>query len=305
MLSRKKIKPVLLIFILLLQLSGSFAQPLHSLEPVTKYYKTYGALNALPNPVRAWMDTITFPWSEYSQNAITNSLVRTVYLSKEDEAKLPGLIHAPANSSDETRAELDYLLSLQISRTKEQIDRVQYIANIGSWYNILNPADPDYSENKKQLFYIADTIGSWYNYQNFPATTQLLFNCIQDIRVTEFRLKWHFKRPRPYHLELKLQPLTRIKSPSFASGHVLWAYTEAYIFSEIIPEKRELFLQRADEVRWSRELLGIHYPSDNEASRIIAWHLLKYWYSNPQFIKDLNKAKAEWAKWNKKNGDKN
>ncbi|WP_158638409.1 phosphatase PAP2 family protein [Panacibacter ginsenosidivorans] len=241
------------------------------------------------------MDTIKFPWSEYSQGAITNSLVRTVYLSNENEAKLPGLIHPPANSSDQTRAELDYLLSLQNSRTKEQIDRAQYIANIGSWFNILNPADPDYNENKKQLFYIADTIGSWYNYQNFPATTQLLLNCIQDIRVTEFRLKWNFKRPRPYQLEPKLQPLTQIKSPSFVSGHTLWAYTEAYIFSEIIPEKRESFIQRADEVRWSRELLGIHYPSDNEASRIVGWYLLKYWYNNPLFVKDLNKAKQEWA----------
>jgi hypothetical protein len=59
------------------------------------------------------------------------------------------------------------------------------------------------------------------------------------------------------------QPLARIKSPSYASGHKLWAFTETYIFSEIIHEKREEFLQRADEVRWSRELLAIHYPSDN------------------------------------------
>jgi acid phosphatase (class A) len=122
----------------------------------------------------------------------------------------------------------------------------------------------------------------------------LLLNCIQDIRVTEFRLKWFFKRPRPYHLESKLQPLTRIKSPSFASGHTLWAFTEAYIFSEIIPGKREEFLIKADEVRWSRELLGIHYPSDNEASRIIGWYLLKYWNNNPQFKADLAKAKEEW-----------
>lgn len=272
----------------------SFSQTIHPLDPIGKYYKTYSLLSALPNPQRAWMDTIKFPWSEYSQNAITNSLVRTVYLSKEDEAKLPGLINFPANSSNETRAELDYLLSLQNSRTKEQIARAEYIANIGSWFNILNPGDPDYSENKKELFYIADTIGKWYNYENFPATTQLLLNCIQDIRVTEFRLKWHFKRARPYHLEPELNPLARIKSPSFASGHTLWSYTEAYIFSEIVPEKRELFLQRADEVRWSRELMGIHYPSDNEASRKIGWYLLKYWSNNPQFNKDLEKARLEW-----------
>ncbi|MEO6721013.1 MAG: phosphatase PAP2 family protein [Ferruginibacter sp.] len=274
---------------------GSFGQPVHSLEPVSRYYKTFSSLSHLKNPARAWTDTITFPWSEYSQNAITNSLVRTVYLSKDDEAKLPGLIFPPANSSDQTRAELDYLLSLQNTRTKEQIDRAQYIANIGSWFNTLNPTDPDYNENKKQLFYIAEGIGDWYNYQNFPATTKLLLNCIQDTRVTEFRLKWQFKRPRPYHLESKMNPLARIKSPSFASGHTLWAFTQAFLFSEIIPEKRQEFINKADEIRWSRELLGIHYPSDNEASRIISWNLLKFWMNNPQFVQDLNDAKKEWA----------
>lgn len=293
-----KSKSILQLFVFTILLIGivpsGFCQSFHPLEPVSRYYKTYGELSDRPNPERAWMDTITFPWSEYSPNAITNSLVRTVYLKPDDEAKLPGLIHPPANSSNHTRAELDYLLSLQNSRTKEQINRAEYIANIGSWFNILNPADPDYDENRKQLFYIAESVGDWYNYKNFPATAQLLLNCIQDIRVTEFRLKWAFKRSRPYHLEPRLHPLTRINSPSFASGHSLWAFTEAYIFSEIIPEKRDAFLKMADEVRWSRELMGIHYPSDNEASRVIGWYLLKYWYNNPQFVADLKKAKIEW-----------
>jgi acid phosphatase (class A) len=40
--------------------------------------------------------------------------------------------------------------------------------------------------------------------------------------------------------------------------------------------------------------MGIHYPSDNEASRKIGWYLLKYWYNNPQFKRDLAKAKEEW-----------
>ena len=51
----------------------------------------------------------------------------------------------------------------------------------------------------------------------------------------------------------------------------------------------------AEEVRWSRELMGIHYPSDNEASRVIGWHLLDYWYNNPQFVTDMERAKMEWA----------
>jgi acid phosphatase (class A) len=242
------------------------------------------------------MDTIQFPWAEYSKGALAGSLMRTYYLSPEDEAKLPGLVRFPANSSDQTRAELDYLLNLQNKRTQKEIDRAGYIANFGSSPNIINPLDSDYNENRKELFYIATpVIGDWYNNQNFPATTQLLMNCIQDIRVTEFRLKRYFKRARPYHLEARLLPLARMTSPSFASGHSLWSFTEAYIFSEIIPEQREAFLNRAEEVRWSRELMGIHYPSDNEASRVIGWHLLQYWYNNPQFVADIEKAKIEWA----------
>lgn len=54
-------------------------------------------------------------------------------------------------------------------------------------------------------------------------------------------------------------------------------------------------IARAEEVRWSRELLGIHYPSDDEASRIIAWQLLTYWQNSPEFVADLEKAKVEWT----------
>jgi acid phosphatase (class A) len=273
-------------------------QWIHPLEPIQGRYKTLAALNPEPSSERAWMDTIAFPWAEYGKTALSASLWRTYYLSSEDEARLPGLIGYPANSSVQTRSELDYLLDLQAHRTPEEVKRAEYIANFGSWPDLINPIDSDYAENLRELFYIAGPIvGSWYNPDNFPAATQLMLHCIQDIRITEFRLKRHFKRARPYHLEPRLHPLARIHSPSFASGHSLWSFTEAYVFSEIIPNKREEFLKRAEEVRWSRELMGIHYPSDNEASRVIGWHLLADWYRNPLFVADLEKAKAEWVAW--------
>jgi acid phosphatase (class A) len=272
------------------------AQYIHPLEPIHGRYKTLAGLSPQPDAERAGMDTITFPWFEYGKTALSASLWRTYYLSAEGEAKLPGLVRFPANSSAQTRAELDYLLDLQVHRTADEIKKAEYIANFGSWPDLINPSDSDYSENLRELFYIpGPIIGAWFNPDNFPATTQLLLHCIQDIRVTEFRLKRHFKRARPYHLEPRLRPLARIHSPSFASGHSLWSFAEAFLFSEIIPAHRADFLQRAEEVRWSRELMGIHYPSDNEASRVIAWHLLADWYHNPQFVADMEKAKAEWA----------
>ncbi|HEY1212304.1 MAG TPA: phosphatase PAP2 family protein [Bryobacteraceae bacterium] len=276
--------------------AGSWAQSLHPLEPIQGRYKMLAALSPEPTADRAWMDTIGFPWSEYGKTALSASLWRTWYLSPEDEAQLPGLVRYPANSSAQTRAELDYLLELQQKRTPEEIKRAQDIADLGSWPDLINPGDPDYAENLRELFYIpGPVIGAWYNPDNFPATTQLLLHCIQDIRVTEFRLKRHFRRARPYHLEPRLQPLARIHSPSFASGHSLWSFTEAYLFSEIISSHRADFLRRAEEVRWSRELMGIHYPSDNEASRVIGWHLLKDWLHNPRFVADLDRARAEWV----------
>ena len=274
----------------------SQAQYIHPPEPIKGHYKTLAALSPEPSAERAAMDTILFPWSEYSKAAISASLWRTWYLSHEDETSLPGLIRFPANSSAQTRAELDYLLELQAKRTPQEVQRAEYIANFGSWPDLINPSDTNTAENLRELFYIPNAvIGQWYNPDNFPATTQLLLHCIQDIRITEFRLKRYFKRARPYHLESRLQPLDHIHSPSFASGHSLWSFTEAYIFSEIIPSHRADFLQRAEEVRWSRELMGIHYPSDNEASRVIGWHLLDDWYHNPLFIADMEAAKAEWT----------
>lgn len=274
---------------------SSVAQSIRPLEPTDKHYKLQAALGGIPVDKRANKDTIAFPWSEYGKGALSNSLWRPVYLLPEDEARLSGLIRYPANSSDQTTAELEYLLDLQNKRTTAEIERAEYIANIGSWPNIINPLDSSYKENREQLFYIPSTIiGGWFNDQNFSAIANLLMNCIQDTRVTEFRLKRHFKRPRPYHLEPALKPLTRIGSPSFPSGHSLWAFTQAFLFSEIIPERRAEFLKRAEEVRWAREVMGIHYPSDNEASRVISWYLLKYWYNNPEFVADLEKARIEW-----------
>lgn len=239
------------------------------------------------------LESISFPLTEYSKSAFTYTLFRTVYLLPEDEKRLPALISFPANSSEQTRAELDFLLSLQKNRTAAEISRAEEIAYKGTWPNILNPLDSDYIENRRQLYYIAQNVHSFHP-DSFPAITRLLMHCIQDIRVTEFRLKKHFVRARPYHLEPKLQPLARIHSPSFPSGHTLWAFSQALLFSEIIPEKRREFLQRAEEVRWSRELLGIHYPSDNEASKTISRWLLKFWYNNPRFVKDLKLAREEW-----------
>jgi acid phosphatase (class A) len=272
------------------------------LAPASDHYKVLQAISASPNPSRAWMDTIQYPPAEYG-NSIVYLLVKPYYLSESQVKSLSESVTFPANSSDQVRKELDYILDLQGKRTPEQVRRVEFLGNIGYWPSVnLLPSHPSYHQNLKDLFFEGrELMGENIDAKNLPAVARLLQGVMQDMRIMEFTLKYKLLRPRPYHLEPRLQPLTRINSPSFASGHTLWAFLQAFTWSEIIPEKEKDFINLAEEIRRSREIMGIHYPSDNEASRVVAFNMIRYYLKNEAFLRDLKNAVAEWNAYQEKN----
>jgi acid phosphatase (class A) len=46
----------------------------------------------------------------------------------------------------------------------------------------------------------------------------------------------------------------------------------------------------------SREIIGVHYPSDSESGRMLAYQLVKRLLTTQAFKKDFAAAKAEIAK---------
>ena len=276
---------------------ATVAQNIHPLEPAKHHYATLQKLNSEPNSARAALDTIVFPPAKYSSGTLIYTMISPAYLTPNQVDKLKKSIQFPANSSDQTRAELDFLLEWQEKRTQEQADRsANVLAPIGYWphANVLKTHNR-YADNLEYLFYEGKTVmGENTTAENYPATAKLLKGITKDMRLMEFTVKYHLLRPRPYHLEPKLEPLARISSPSFASGHTLWAYIQAFAWSELIPAKRQAFLDVAYEVGESREIMGIHYPSDEEAARILAHRMLSAMMQNPNFKADLKKAKLEW-----------
>ncbi|WP_232541029.1 phosphatase PAP2 family protein [Spirosoma endbachense] len=64
----------------------------------------------------------------------------------------------------------------------------------------------------------------------------------------------------------------------------------------MLPQHRAEFLKLAEEIRRSREIMGIHYPSDNEAARLVKHQMLIYYNKRSTFQRDLEAAKAEWKK---------
>lgn len=285
--------------LLLLALFGlsQFRGQIAPLEPVKAHYKTLQQLSAAPNPERAPLDKKSFPPAEYSSGTLIYTMVEPAYLSSAQVEILKSSVQFPANSSDQTRAELDFLLEWQEKRTPAQENRSSNIlAPIGYWpHAAVLKNHSRYDENMQHLFYEGRTVmGNECIPKNYPHTAKLMQGITKDMRIMEFTVKYHLLRARPYHLEPRLQPLARISSPSFASGHTLWAYIQAFTWSELIPAKRAEFLELAYEVGESREIMGIHYPSDEEAARVLAHSMLTAMLENREFKEDLAKAKEEW-----------
>ncbi len=288
-----------LLFLLLMQISSSFSQSLHPLDSAVNHYRDFKTLSLVPTSERAALDTIKFFPESYNSVALLYTMIPPAYLTQNQINNLKGSVEFPANSSEQTKAELDFLLNWQEKRTKAQeVRAAEVLAPIGYWPHIGVMKDHEnYIENIEHLFFEGSMVmGDACTASNYPATAKLLEEVTKDMRIMEFTVKYHLLRARPYVLEPKLKPLQIMGSPSFASGHTLWAYIHAFVWSELIPEKRAQFLELAYEIGESREIMGIHYPSDEEAARVLAHLMLSAMWSNPEFIADFKKAKLEWEK---------
>lgn len=235
------------------------------------------------------MDDIRFPESEFKRGAYLK--MRTVYL--QVPASRFKIKPFPANSSAETRAELDFLLQLQQSRTAEEIARTEAMADI--YFDPLNtnPSDPDYTRNINSLFYIGRDLGPWFMPEKLPVTARVLQNVLQDATYYFFSLKADFNRARPYHLEPRLQPLEAPGHASYPSGHSSASHVHAYLLSHIFPAYADHFMGVASEMAFSRETRGVHYPSDSEAGKEFARQFVEELLKNRKFRSDFEAVKAE------------
>lgn len=268
----------------------TLAQTLTPLEPIDQQYGQFQKINADSNEARASLDEMRFPMEGPGLQFVG---IAPTYLSDKDLDVLKSVIDYPANSSAQTQEELKYLKEWSEKRTSRDKSRAQQIARIGYWPPLeRNSTSP--GRNSEALFWECDEVLGDCNLSDYPKTLHLLRKITRDVRIVEFTLKYHFRRARPYQLAEDLDPMARISSPSFPSGHTLWAYAHAFTFSELQPSKRKEFLAIAQEVGVSREIMGIHYPSDEEAARVVAHKMLSLIWNKEDFKKDLKAALSEW-----------
>jgi len=99
-----------------------------------------------------------------------------------------------------------------------------------------------------------------------------------------WNVKYQFNRPRPYQLAKILnididtiQTLTH-HTPSYPSGHTVYASLYGKILSYYHPQYKKLFDNAVNKTILGRELQGVHYPSDNKASLILVDKLFNKLY---------------------------
>jgi acid phosphatase (class A) len=235
------------------------------------------------------LDTQKFPLADFRR--LPYLKLRTNYLSDSPSSfKYPA---PPANSSEQTKEEIKYLLKLQEERTTA--DTILYLKLADIYHDpfTFNTTDADYDRNFNSLFYLGKAIGEKFNYKNCPKTAMLLSKVIQDATYYVFTFKYNFSRPRPYQLEPKLINLQTLGHASYPSGHSSFSWVNAYVMQELVPQLKASFYEAAAELEFSREVIGVHYPSDGEAGRIWAREFVNRLFKNAAFLKDYKEAKNE------------
>lgn len=175
----------------------------------------------------------------------------------------------PANSSKQTRAELDFLLELQAARSPEKVRESEEFA--GVYYRVsVKPEDPDFARMRKNLFHMGRQLGAWFSPDTLPWTAELLAKVWSDATYYIWAAKFRFNRTRPYALEPRLANLQTPNFPAYPSAHAANSYVAAFVYQELLPAHRDLFLRNAYDMVFSREILGVHFPSDSEAGRVFA-----------------------------------
>ncbi len=140
-------------------------------------------------------------------------------------------------------------------------------------------------------------IGGGFEAKKLPLTYELLSLAQNEGSVTANMAKKHFARLRPWAVDPTLPNCDagKNKKPatSYPSGHSTLGYTVGAMLAYLMPEKAEVINARAQDYALSREICGVHYRADTEASHVIGTAVSSRLLTMPAMQKQIAAARAE------------
>ena len=182
----------------------------------------------------------------------------------------------PSDGSEIGRNDHETVVRLQEERTEAEIDAAQR------------------DDQEEDIFVFRDVVGEQFTAENLPLTRQFSAHLENDSEVVDPPLKHLFNRPRPYAADKELHPVCELSDePSYPSGHAMLGYLFGYVLAQMVPEERDVILERADLYAHHRLICGVHYPQDLEASRIASAVLFGLISTNPEYRREFQAAHHE------------
>lgn len=186
----------------------------------------------------------------------------------------------PAQGSQTEKLELAYLHALIAGTSPERLER----------------ARQDDAREDPSIFDQAMGV----DLKTLPATWELMTLVHNEANLAANIYKEHFARVRPWGADPTMPNCDagKGKKPtrSYPSGHSTLGYSVGLVLANLAPGKAAAVLDRARDYALSREICGVHFPSDTEASHVIGSIAAERILADPRAAHRIAAARAELAR---------
>jgi len=211
-----------------------------------------------------------------SQSKEQNGSLR--WVSEQGTAYLLQAVPPPPTlSSDKEKADLAAVLQAQAARTAAEMEEAK--------------ADQTFA-----IELMAKVIGPDFTAKNYPVTFDLLNRLQTEMQALSSMLQAKYQRHRPYQDHPEVKNLYTVDQPGYPGLQAAESRMTTLILSQLFAENTTSLLDRDQTIAQSSVDAGANYPSDIIGGRALAHSLLFVLQSNPIFMSDLAKAKAEVIK---------
>lgn len=147
----------------------------------------------------------------------------------------------------------------------------------------------------------SEPFGLTISKENTPEITALLERLLATTKLCKDKAKSQLMRIRPFVQFAESTSVPQDEealrtNSSYPSGHTTMGWGIALVLAEINPARQNEILKRGFEYGESRVIVGFHYQSDVDHARILTSALLNRLHDNNDFMKQLQKAKDEFAR---------
>ena len=149
--------------------------------------------------------------------------------------------------------------------------------------------------------YFSEPFGMKISRETTPAIMRLLQRAVPTFQSSATHPKAAYMRPRPYNYYNEPSGLPSSEdrehpTGSYPSGHTVRGWGMALILAEINPAAQDAILLLGYEWGQSRVILGYHWQSDVDASRMLAAAVLARMHTSADFMADMAAAREEYAR---------